>query len=53
VGASVLHRRGNKIINGNRELEGHGRKTRGQGKRRGGENQVWEEIEVIYKVSAN
>ena len=52
VDASVLLRRGNKIIKGSRGWEGLGRKRRGGG---GGEvkNQVWEEMEEMYRGSGN
>ena len=46
VDASVLLRRGNKIIKGSRGWEGLGRKRRGGGGREG-KNQVWEEMEEV------
>jgi hypothetical protein len=44
VDASVLLRRGNKIMEGSRGWEGLGRKRRG-GRGKEGKNQVWEEME--------
>ena len=52
VDASVLLRRGNKIIKGSRGWEGLGRKRRGGGEKRG-KNQVWEEMEEMYRGSGN
>ena len=49
VYASVLLRKGNKIIMGGRGWEGLGRKRgRGEGKKRG-QDQVWEEMGEIYR----
>jgi hypothetical protein len=52
VDASVLLRRGNKIIKGSRGWEGLGRKRKAGV---GGEvkNQVWEEMEEMYRGSGN
>ena len=50
VDASVLLRRGNKIIKGSRGWEGLGRKRRG-GKK--GKNHIWEEMEEMYRGSGN
>jgi hypothetical protein len=50
--ASVLLGRGNKIIKGRRWWEGHGRKRRGGGEKEG-QNQVWEEMEEMYRGSGN
>jgi hypothetical protein len=52
VDASVLLRRGNKIIKGSRRRKGIGRKRRG-GEEKEGKNQVWEEMEEIYRGSGN
>ena len=52
VDASVLLRRGNKIIKGSRGWEGLGRKRRGGGGKEG-KNQVWEEMEEMYRGSGN
>ena len=52
VDASVLLRRGNKIIKGSRGWEGLGRK-RGGGGEKEGQNQVWEEMEEMYRGSGN
>ena len=52
VDASVLLRRGNKIIKGSRGWEGLGRKRRGGGEKEG-QNQVWEEMEEMYRGSGN
>jgi hypothetical protein len=48
VDASVLLRRGNKVIKGRRGWEGIGGKRRGRGKE--GKNQVWEEMGNVQKV---
>ena len=59
VNASVLLRRGNKIIKGSSGWEGLGRKRKegGRKRREGGEkegkNQVWEEMEEIPRGSGN
>jgi hypothetical protein len=50
AGVSVLLRRGNNIIKGSREWEGLGRKRWGDKK---GQNQVWEEMEEMYRGSGN
>ena len=50
--ASVLLRRGNNIIKGSRGWEGLGRKRRGGGEKEG-KNQVWEEMEEMYRGSGN
>jgi hypothetical protein len=50
VDVSVLLRRGNKIFKGSRDFKGLGRKWRGGG---GGRNQVWEEMEEMYRGSGN
>ena len=42
--------RGNIIIKGSRRLEGLGRKRGSRGK---GKNQVWEEMEEMYRGSGN
>ena len=52
VDASVLLRRGNKIIKGSRGWEGLGRKRRGGGEKEE-KNQVWEEMEEMYRGSGN
>ena len=52
VDASVLLRRGNKIIKGSRGWEELGRKRRGGGEKEG-KNQVWEEMEEMYRGSGN
>jgi hypothetical protein len=52
VDASVLLRRGNKVITGGRGWEGLGRKRRGEG-RKGGQDQVWEEMGDRYRASGN
>ena len=52
VDASVLLRRWIKIIMGRRVWERLGR-NRGRGKKRGGQNQVWEEMEEMYRGSGN
>ena len=52
VDASVLLRRGNKIIKGSRGWEGLGRKRRG-GREKEVKNQVWEEMEEMYRGSGN
>jgi hypothetical protein len=52
VDASVLVRRGIKIIKGCRGWEGLGRKRRGGGGKEG-KNQVWEEMEEMYRGSGN
>jgi hypothetical protein len=49
---SVLLRRGNKIIKGIRGWEGHGRKRR-WGEEKEGKNQVWEEMEKMYRGSGD
>jgi hypothetical protein len=51
VDASVLLRRGNKIVMGDRGWEGLGRKKGGGGER--GQNQVWEETGEMYRGSEN
>jgi hypothetical protein len=48
VDASVLLRRRNNIIKGIRGWEELGRKRRGEGEKEG-QNQVWEEIEEMYR----
>jgi hypothetical protein len=48
VDASVLLRRGNKIIIGSRGWKEFGRKRRGEGEREG-KNQIWEEMEEMYR----
>jgi hypothetical protein len=48
VNASILLRRGNKIIKESRGWEGLGWKGRGGGKKEG-KNQVWEEMEQMYR----
>jgi hypothetical protein len=48
VDASVLLRRGNNIIKGSRGWEGFGGK-RGWGGEKEGQNQVWEEMEEMYR----
>jgi hypothetical protein len=56
VDASILLRRGNKIIKGSREWERLSRKRTGgrEGNRgREGKNQVWEEIKEMYRGSGN
>jgi hypothetical protein len=50
VDVSALLRRGNKIIKGRRGWEGLGRK-RGEGGEKGGQEQVWEETEEMYRGS--
>ena len=52
VNASVLLRRGNKIIKGSRGWEGLGRKRRG-GREKEVKNQVWKEMEEMYRGSGN
>ena len=52
VDASVLLRRGNKIIKGSRGWEGLGRKRGVEGEKEG-QNQVWEEMEEVYRGSGN
>ena len=52
VDASVLLRRGNKIIKGSRGWKELGRKRRGGGQKEG-QNQVWEEMEEMYRGSGN
>jgi hypothetical protein len=52
VDASVLLRRGYNIIKGSRGWGRLGRK-RGGGGRRGEQNQVWEEMEEMYRGSGN
>ena len=52
VDASVLLRRGNKIIKGSRGWEGLGRKRGVEGEKEG-QNQVWEEMEEMYRGSGN
>ena len=52
VDASVLLRRGNKIIKGRRGWVGLGRKRRG-GREKEVKNQVWEEMEEMYRGSGN
>ena len=51
VDASVLLRRGDKIIKGTRGWEGLERETGGTGKE--GQNHVWEEMGEMYKGSGN
>jgi hypothetical protein len=46
VDASVLLRRGNKIVKGSRRWEGLERKRRGGGEKEE-QNQVWEEMEEM------
>ena len=52
VDASILLRRGNSIIKGSKGWEGLGRK-RGRGGEKEGQNQVWEEMEEMYRGSGN
>jgi hypothetical protein len=52
VDASVLLRRGNKIIMGNIGWEGLGRKRGGAGGKEG-KNHIWEEMEAMYRGSGN
>ena len=52
VDASVLLRRGNKIIMGGRGWEGHKRK-REEGGGKGGQDQVWKEMREMYRGSGN
>ena len=52
VDAPVLLRRGNKIIKGSRGWEGLGRKRGVEGEKEG-QNQVWEEMEEMYRGSGN
>jgi hypothetical protein len=52
VNTSVLLRRRNKIIKGNRKWEGFGRK-KGRGGEKEVQNQVWEETEKMYRGSGN
>jgi hypothetical protein len=52
VDALVLLRRGNKIIKGSRGWERLGRKRRGGGEKEG-KNQVWEEMDEMYRGSRN
>jgi hypothetical protein len=52
VDASVILRKGNKIIKESRGWEGLGRKRRGGGIKEE-KNQVWEEIEKRYRGSGN
>ena len=52
VDASVLLRRGNKIIKGSRGWERFGRKRTWGGEKEG-KNQVWEEMEEMYRGSGN
>jgi hypothetical protein len=52
VDASVLLRRGNKIIKGRRGWVGLGRKRRG-GREKEVKNQVWKEMEEMYRGSGN
>ena len=52
VDASVILRGGNNIIKGSRGWGRLGRK-RGGGGRRGEQNQVWEEMEEMYRGSGN
>jgi hypothetical protein len=52
VDASVLLRRGNKIIKGNGGWQELGRKREGGGGKEG-QNQVWEEMEEVYRGSGN
>jgi hypothetical protein len=52
VDASVLLRRRNKIIKRSRRFEGLGRKRSGEGEKER-KNQVWEEMEEIYRGSGN
>ena len=51
VDASVLLRRGTKIIKGSRGWEGLGKKRGGGGEKEGKFNQVWEEMEERYRGS--
>ena len=44
-------RKGSKIIKGSRRWEGLGRKRRGGGGK--GKNQLWEEMEEMYRGSGN
>jgi hypothetical protein len=48
--ALVLCTRGNNIIKGSRRRKGLGRKRGGERER---QNQVWEEMEEMYRVSGN
>jgi hypothetical protein len=52
VDASVLLRRGKNIIKGSRGWEGLWRKKGGRGGKEG-QNQVWDQMEEIYKGSGN
>ena len=52
VDASVLLRRRNNIIKGSRGWEGLRRKRRGGGGKEG-KNQIWEEMEEMYRGSGN
>jgi hypothetical protein len=52
VDASVLLRRGNKIIKGSGGWKGFGTERRG-GMEKEGKNQVWEEMEEMYRGSGN
>ena len=52
VGVSVLLRRENKVIKGSRGWKGLGRKTR-RGWKKEGKNQVWEEMDQMYRGSGN
>ena len=52
VDASVLFRRRNNIIKGHREWEELERKRR-EGGEKEGKNQVWEEMEKMYRGSRN
>jgi hypothetical protein len=53
VDASVLLRRGNKIIIGDREWELFGRKRGGEEEKRRGQDQVWEEMGKMHRGSRN
>lgn len=51
-GASILHKRGNKVITGGRGRKGAGRE-RGGGGEKGGQDQVLEEAGEKYRESVN
>jgi hypothetical protein len=52
VEASVLLRRGNKISKGSRGWEGLRRRRRGRGEKEG-KNQLWEDMQEMYRGSGN
>jgi hypothetical protein len=50
VDASILHRRGNKIITRGREKEGPGKEKGGGGKKRGTESRVGRDKREVQRV---